>query len=908
MTNGIHRLRPEDALASLRSGVAGLTNAEAARRLREFGPNQLARARERPAIVQLVGQLTHFFALILWAAAALALLAEVRSPGSGMRTLAEAIVAVILINGLFSFWQERRAHHAIAALQRLLPQSVRVRREGVLLDRPSTELVPGDVIELTEGDRVPADCRLIEAFDVQVDNATLTGESLPQARVADADPNAQDGAPTEQRNMVFAGTSLAAGHAVALVVATGMRTEFGRIAHLTQAAPQAPAPIQIEIARLSRVIAALSTLLGAVLFIVGRGIGLPFWDNFVFAIGVIVANVPEGLLPTLTLSLALAAERMAARNTLTRHLPAVQTLGSATVICTDKTGTLTQNRMVAARVFAIDQVVEAADLGMRADFVAAHPGLFEAAALCHTLHRQNRAAGPGWRGDPMEVALVEMARQARPEAPEPARIDLIPFNPDRRRMATLHAAGQDFVLFVKGALEAILPMCATYETAGGAAPLTDAIGRRILDAEAQMAADGLRVLAFAWRRLRAIPARERLEEDLTFAGLVGLHDPPRPEVPAAIATCRAAGIKVVMITGDHPQTALAIARAIGLATTAHPRVVTGRELERLSAEQLRFLLDEPELIVARASADQKLRIVQAFQRAGAVVAVTGDGANDAPALKAADIGVAMGASGTDVAREAADVVLLDDNFASIVAAIGEGRGVFDNIRKFTTYVLTSNVPELVPYLAFVLLRVPLPLTIMQILAVDLGTDMLPALGLGAEPPEPNVMTRPPRSLTGRIIDGPLLTRAYVWLGSMEAAAAMTTWAVVIVRGGWRWDEALAASAPLYRQSTTACLTAIVIAQAANVLACRSETAPASLRGVLDNRLIVAGLVVELALIGVIDYTPAGHLLFGTASPPWIAWLVPLPFAVALLGVDRLVKRYRSHRRESRAANVSMALR
>ncbi len=889
MTDAIHRVSAVEALASLRSSMNGLTSAEAEVRQREFGPNRLIRARHRPAIVQLLAQLTHFFALILWTAAALALLAEYRNPGSGMRALAEAIVAVILINGVFSFWQERRAHKAIAALQRLLPQSVRVRRDGRLLDLPSADLVPGDVIELAEGDHVPADCRLVEAFDVKVDNATLTGESLPQTRVADADSSSSDDDPAQRRNVVFAGTSLAAGQAVGVVVATGMRTEFGRIAHLTQTAPETVAPIQREITRLSRLIAVLSILLGLALFAVGRFVGLPFWDNFVFAIGVIVANVPEGLLPTLTLSMAMAAQRMATRHTLTRHLPAVQTLGSATVICTDKTGTLTQNRMVAQQVFVLNEFVPVSELQSRAEFAATHPRLFEASALCHTVRANDGLEGPPWRGDPMEVALVEMAHAARTAVHERVRVDLVPFSPDRRRMATLHTDGEGFALFVKGALEALLPNCDTYEVGDSVAALTDPLRRTIVGAEATMASEGLRVLAFAFQRLSTVPEREHLEESLTFAGLVGLHDPPRPEVPSAIARCRDAGIKVVMVTGDHPQTGLAVARAVGLASGDHPVVVTGHDLDRLSAEQLRFLLEEPELVFARVSAEQKLRIVQAFQQTGAVVAVTGDGANDAPALKAADIGVAMGISGTDVAREAADVVLLDDNFASIVAAIEEGRGVFDNIRKFTTYVLTSNIPELVPYLAFVLLRIPLPLTIMQVLAVDLGTDMLPGLGLGAERPEPDVMSRPPRTASRRLIDRRLLTRAYLLLGGIEAAAAMTAYAFVLAGGGWHWRAPLATSSLLYRQSTTACLTAIVIAQVANVFACRSETLPASVRDVLKNSLIVTGIVVELVLIAAIDYTPLGNAFFATAAIPWVAWLVPVPFAFALIAFDRLSK-------------------
>jgi calcium-translocating P-type ATPase len=887
MDGGIHRLDASDALASLRSTREGLTDAEARARQVEFGPNRLARVGQRPAILQLAAQLTHFFALVLWAAAALALFAERQNPGSGMGALANAIVAVVLINAVFSFWQERRAHRAIAALQRLLPASVRVRRQGRRQALPSADLVPGDILELGEGDHVPADCRLIEAFDVKIDNATLTGESMPQGRVAEVDRAAPDEAPAHQRNMVLAGTSVVAGQALALVVATGMRTEFGRIAHLTQTAPEAIAPLQHEVARLSRVIAALSILLGLGLFGIGRLIGLPFWDNFVFAVGVIVANVPEGLLPTMTLSMAMAAQRMAARRTLVRHLPAVQTLGSATVICTDKTGTLTQNRMRAQRLFVSNEFCEASEIASRPGFAERNRYLFAAASLCHTVQATDDLGG--LRGDPMEVALIEMARAALLEAPAGPRIDLVPFNAERRRMATVHADSQGIVVFVKGALEAVLPFCTSIEGPLGSAALTPEHRQVILNAEVELANDGLRVLAFAYRRANGVPSRDHLEEALTFAGLIGLHDPPRPEVPSAIAQCRAAGIKVVMVTGDHPQTGLAIARAIGLVRD-RAKVISGYELANLSAAQLRFVLEEPELVFARVSAEQKLRIVQALQQTGAIVAVTGDGVNDAPALKAADIGVAMGVSGTDVAREAADVVLLDDNFASIVAAIEEGRGVFDNIRKFTTYVLTSNVPELVPYLAFVLFRVPLPLTIMQVLAVDLGTDMLPGLGLGADRPEHDVMARPPRTKTDRIIDSRLLARAYLALGTMEAAAAMTAYAFVLAGAGWRWGTALSSSSGLYRQATTACLTAIVIAQVANVFACRSENGAVSWRGFFDNRLILAGVAVELAVIAAIVYTAWGNAIFGTAPIPWTVWCVPVPFALGLIALDSLIKR------------------
>jgi magnesium-transporting ATPase (P-type) len=405
-----------------------------------------------------------------------------------------------------------------------------------------------------------------------------------------------------------------------------------------------------------------------------------------------------------------------------------------------------------------------------------------------------------------------------------------------------------------------------------------------------MADRGLRVLAFAYRILPAAYVLDHAEEDLVITGLVGFADPPRPEVPAAVRRCRDAGVKIVMVTGDHPHTALAIARDIGLVRGAEVQLLTGDHLARLSDTQLQFALDAPEIVCARVTAEQKLRIVAAFQRKQCIVAVTGDGVNDAPALRAADIGIAMGLSGTDVAREAADLVLLDDNFASIVAAVEEGRAVFENIRKFLTYILTSNIPELVPYLAFAFARMPLGLTIIQILAVDLGTDMVPALGLGADPPDAAVMQRPPRSRADRLLTGGLLVRAYVFLGSMEAVAAMAAFVFVLGGAGWQWGDQLAATDLLYRQATTACLTAIVLMQVVNVHLCRSQRASLSSMPLFDNRLITAGIVTELGLILLIDYTALGNRLFGTAPIPLSVWLFIVPFAMGMLGLEEMRKR------------------
>lgn len=879
----IHELDIAQVLTSLHSQADGLSQAEAARRLAEFGPNTLERARHTPLVLRLAREFVHLFALILWVAAALAFFAEWRMPGQGMATLGVAIVGVIVVNGLFAFWQEYRAEHTLAALRRLLPQRVRVLREGSLQEMDATLLVPGDVIRLAAGDAVPADARLIAAEGLRLNVATITGESLP--RGADVAPSRAESL-TDSRNVVLAGTTVLSGSGTAVIFATGMRTVFGTIAHLSQAEPDVPSPLLREIARMSRLVAMLATGLGVTFFLIGRAAGLPFWADLLFAIGIIVANVPEGLLPTVTLSLAMATQRMARRRALVRHLPAVEALGAATVIVTDKTGTLTENRMSVVKVFVSgrEQVAE----GMQ----ALPPPLLEAAAHCHDLQRLEQNGATVLAGDPMEQALAAFASAHGVQARH-ARTDALPFDTERKRASTVHATKEGRILYAKGAPETVLPLCTHAWDGGQLRRLEPDERARLLDATGRLADEGLRVLAFAYRALPPGLSREAWETDLCFVGLVALRDPPRPDVPAAVATCHEAGIRLVMVTGDHPHTALAVARETGLAK--NPRVITGAELARLAPAELQLALDAPEILFARVGADQKTRIVEALRRKGHVVAVTGDGVNDAPALRAADIGVAMGRSGTDVAREAADLVLLDDHFATIVAAIEEGRAVYENLRKFLTYILSSNIPELLPYLAFALFGIPLPLTIVQILAVDLGTDLLPALALGAERPDPGLMRRPPRPRTARLVDGPLLARAYLWLGMWEALAALAAFFLVLTGTGWHYGEMPGFDDPGYRMATTACLSAIVVMQVVNVFLCRSPTRSLLETGIGGNRLLPGALAVEIGLILAIDYTPLGHALFGTAPLPASVWLALLPMALAMLLAEEARKAWARHR-------------
>jgi calcium-translocating P-type ATPase len=882
----IHCLTAEAALAELRTAPEGLAEAEAQRRLSEYGPNRVAAARRRNPVLVLAQEFTQLFPLVMWVAAALAFLLEREAPGEGMARLGGALIVVIVVSGLFSYWQEFRAAKTLAALMRLLPSQVRVMRGGLAREVLAETLVPGDILLLGDGDNVPADCRVLEAYGARVNTSTLTGEATAQPCTAAV---SKEDSLTEARNILFAGTTLVAGQVRAMVFATGMRTAFGAISRLAEESGDAPSPLRLQIAHLSRFIVVLSVALGVSFFATGWLIGIPLWQGFIFAIGIIVAMVPEGLLPTLTLSLVLASQRMARRKVLIRHLPAVEALGSVTVICTDKTGTLTENRMTVSAVFpGVGPEMVASDIRAAAA-EPMHRELFLAAALCNDVAEGERGGVRTLLGDPMEIALIDLARKALPGNIGARRLHEIPFDTERMRLSTIYESANGPVLYCKGAPESVLPICTRVVIDGCVQPLSPDQRSAIERAHADMTNRGLRVLAFAWRDATEYSNDAELERGLVYCGLAGLEDPPRSEVRDAVRRCRDAGIRVIMITGDHPGTALAIARKIGLVTSAHPLVVTGEDLRRHSELQLQIALDAPEILFARVGPDQKHRIVEALKRKGEIVAVTGDGVNDAPALKSAHIGVSMGIAGTDVARAAADIVLLDDNFASIVEGVEQGRVVFDNIRKLLTYPLAHNVPELVPYLAYALLRIPPALTPMQILAIDMGTDSITALGLGIENPEPGVMQRPPRAPDERLLDWRVALRAYLFLGLIESVAVMSIFVFLLSDGGWRFGDSVSYVAPLYLQATTACLIAVVVMQSANVFLCRSPTRSLLATGLGGNALIVWGVVFGIGLALAIVATPLGNAFFGTAPIGVDAWLIAVPFAAALVVLEELRK-------------------
>lgn len=883
----LYSLQPEDVYGRLQTSPDGLSEAEARARLGRYGPNEVKEVRGTPLIVKFLSNFYHFFALLLWGGAFLAFI-------GGLPQLGFAVIAVIIINGIFSFYQEYKAEKATEALKKLLPVLQTVVREGEERRIPARELVPGDVIVLAEGDAISADARLIEAFELRTNNSTLTGEALPVPKTSD--PVFEENlSSTDIPNYVYASTSVATGSGRAVVFATGQRTEFGKIANLTQTVSAGPSPLELELNNVTRIVAITAVSVGILFFALGVLLGLPLVEGFLFAVGVIVALVPEGLLPTMTLALAVGVQRMAQRQALVKRLSSVETLGSTNVIVTDKTGTLTANQMTVRRIWVAGEEFEVTGVGYEPTGavldsnkrVSLHdePTL-KAVLEAATFANNARVLAPGdgrsgWSvlGDPTEGALLVAATKAGynyfAELTEKPRIFELPFDSVRKRMSTIHRVNGKVEAYVKGAPGEVLAVSTRLQTDQGIVELTPELRQRIVAENDHLAREGLRVLAMARRDLPEMDGEysiETVERDLVFLGLMAMQDPPRAEVIHAVEVAKRAGIRVVMVTGDYGLTAESIARKIGIVTSRAVRIVTGAELDKLSDDQLQRVLDEPEVIFARVRPEDKLRIVAAFKERGAVVAVTGDGVNDAPALKRADIGVAMGIAGTDVAKEASEMVLTNDNFASIVAAIEQGRAVYDNIKKFITYIFASNVPELVPFLAFVLVGIPLPLTVLQILAIDLGTDLLPALALGTEAPEPGLMERKPRAQKQPLLDFPVLARAFGFLGVIEVVAAFSGYFFVYLTSGWAPGEPLPASGPVYVLASTMTFAGIVFAQIGNGFATRTERASVFSIGLLSNRLLLYGIAAEVIALVLLTTVPFLQPIFNTTTLRPIDWL------------------------------------
>jgi calcium-translocating P-type ATPase len=905
-TEGAPNVDPTEAadglLRRLKTGNAGLTSREAQRRLIQFGPNELRRRGGRRWPRELARQFTHPLALLLVAAAGLAWIA-------GIVPVALAIVVVILLNAAFAFVQEMQAERAVEALAAFIPAQAKVLRDGRHLVIEARELVAGDVLIIEEGDRISADARLLSG-GIEVDASTLTGESMPVFRAAD---QVDRGVPLLQaREIVFSGTTCTEGEATGVVFATGMHTELGRIAALSERVTVEESPLDSQVRRVAWLIALIAVIF-AILFIpVATALaGLGLSPAIVFAVGLIVGNVPEGLLPVITLALAVGVRELVSQGAVVKRLSAVETLGSTTVICTDKTGTLTANRMHVETVWTADQPSDLPACGGDRPS-ATNARLAAAIAACNNAELDSPA---GAIGDPTEIALLEFARSAGveldPKLREAQRRRHFHFDPVLKRMSTVDESDGRLWVHSKGAPEQLLPSCRTIRTASDERAFGPDQIRAVNDGVEQFAAHGLRVLAVADRELApgasAPELREEAERDLCFLGLVAMLDPPRPEVAAAVARCHEAGIRVVVITGDHPATGAAVARKVGIGDSSSP-IVTGEELERMRDSELDELLrGGEEIVFARASPEAKLRIAEALQAEGHVVAMTGDGVNDAPALRRADIGVAMGRSGTDVAREAATMVLTDDNFATIVTAVQGGRRVYDNIRKFILYIFAHTTPEVTPFLVFALSggRIPLPLTVLQLLAFDVGTETLPALALGRESAEPGLMRRPPRPRSEGVIQPPMLLRAWLFLGLICACLAMAGFFFVLLRAGWHLGAPVGPRHVLhqaYLTATTMTFFGMVAGQIGTAFAARTDRASLRSVGVLSNRLLLWGIAFELVLAAILIYAPPLQDLLSTAalSPAELLFALPFPFIV--WGADEL-RRYLIRTRTARPSGA-----
>jgi sodium/potassium-transporting ATPase subunit alpha len=946
----------------------GLADFERQIRLKYYGPNRLTPPKKTPEIVKFLKELVSFFAILLWIGAALSIIGFLIDPARDFSNLyiGLVLVFVIVVSGAFSYFQNRTSSNVMKKFQNFLPTFAFVLVDGKVNKVETSELVPGDIVLIEAGNKIPADVRIIECDNLKVDNSSLTGESEPQPRSVDCTHEN----PMETKNLAFYGTLATEGSAKGVVIATGDNTVIGRIAGLTASTSAENTPMYKDLNRFIFIISAIAIGLGLLFFGISLGVnrGQNVISNIVFMIGIVVANVPEGLLVTVTAALTLTARRMAKKNVLVKRLECVETLGSTTCICSDKTGTLTQNVMTCSHLWYDNKIYNCPTTTSEKDYDESSE-TFEAlkriAILCN---RANFAPEDMDKplserrviGDATESALVRFwetvtpINEFRETYPE---VFVIKFNSTNKWAVSINRLeGRDqFILLMKGAPERVIERCSTILINGEEKVLSNKWKRRFQRAYDRLGNVGERVLGFAQLVLdkEDFPIDYHFAEtqpdqynfplhNLCFVGLISLIDPPKATVPEAVRLCKSAGIKVIMVTGDHPLTAKAIAKAVGIITSENvdelgeltnsletapkerldakelirgdlkPRanaiVVHGSQLKHFTQEDWDRVLDYEEIVFARTSPQQKLVIVENNQRRGHVVAVTGDGVNDSPALKKADIGIAMGISGSDVSKDAADMILLDDNFASIVKGIEEGRLIFDNLKKSIAYTLTSNIPELAPFLCFALFGLPLPLTTVLILCIDIGTDLVPAIALAYEAPERDLMKRPPRNIkTEALVNANLIAFSYLQIGVMQALAGFFTYFCVLgyygfapsllLDTGFDWGATnmlLLNAGYILRQEAlaraqSAFFVTIVVVQWAGLVVCKTRRLSLIHQGMWHNKVLLLGLVIGTALACIIVYVPPLNIALGTRPFLFIHWLPAIPYAILIYVYDEVRK-------------------
>ncbi len=855
-------LSKQALLMQLTASEEGLSSSEAGARQQQYGRNEITFHRRRSPLWMLIEEYIALFPLLLLASSGLSWFAHVLRPDEGYDLISLALLVVVNINALVSFSQNFKVEKMMVSFLDYIPKQVVLLRDGekVLID--AKEVVPGDIMFVQEGDKISADGVVISCSQLLLDESILSGESEPVEKHG-------AGEQIGIENQASSGATVLKGNAQILVTRTGRSTRIGMISETSQGVRQDLTPMQKELQDFVRKITWLALGIGSVFFLIGFTIDNPFWTNLIFAIGIIVANVPEGLLPTVTLALTQSSVRMGKQNAVIKHILSVETLGSTTVICTDKTGTLTQNKLHVEKLFINFADIDARDKQVFDSNPAAQT-VTEIMALCNDVIVTNDENGRlRFQGDPTEVAMSEFVARHTDYQDLTAGFELIgslPFDSDNQYMwTTYQTQGNTRYMTLKGASGVVLDLCNRVHVDGQVREISDDERQIILAQAHDYAGMGLRVLSVAYREI----SDESEASNLVFVGHIALVDPPRPQVPEAVKACKTAGIRIIVISGDKGETVSYIARQLGIVTA--PKIITGELLDNMDEEELLEVLREGEVVFSRISPDQKLDVVEALKQMDEVVAVTGDGVNDAPALKRADIGISMGGRGTDVAKEASDIILLDDNFATIVKAIEEGRTVYDNIKKFITYILTSNVPEILPFIAYVLLPIPLPITVIQILSIDLITDILPAIGLGNEPPEADTMQRPPRQRDERLVSYHTFIRSYGIIGLAESALSFAVFFLVLYQGGWNWGEVSTADTLLYAQASAAFLATIIFCQIGNVMACRTNRQSAF--GILSrvNPWIFMGIAVEVLFIIAITSLESFYGLFATAAIPLWAW-------------------------------------
>ncbi|XP_075896915.1 sodium/potassium-transporting ATPase subunit alpha-3b isoform X2 [Nelusetta ayraudi] len=963
-----HKMSVEEVCRKFQTDIVqGLTNAKAAEFLLRDGPNALTPPPTTPEWVKFCRQLFGGFSILLWTGAILCFLAYAiqaateDEPAGDNLYLGIVLTAVVIITGCFSYFQEAKSSKIMESFKNMVPQQALVIREGEKVQINAEEVVAGDLIEVKGGDRIPADIRVVSAHGCKVDNSSLTGESEPQSR----SPDCTHDNPLETRNVAFFSTNCVEGTARGLVICTGDRTVMGRIATLTSGLETGKTPIAKEIEHFIHIITGVAVFLGVTFFILAIILGYSWLEAVIFLIGIIVANVPEGLLATVTVCLTLTAKRMAKKNCLVKNLEAVETLGSTSTICSDKTGTLTQNRMTVAHMWFDNQIHEAdtTEDQSGASFDKSSVtwlALARVAGLCNRAQfKAGQDALPILKrdvaGDASESALlkcIELSCGAvRSMRDKNKKVAEIPFNSTNKYQLSVHETEDPndnrYLLVMKGAPERILDRCSTILLQGKEQPMDEEMKEAFQNAYMELGGLGERVLGFCHVLLPEdqYPKGFAFDTDdvnfqtdnLCFVGLMSMIDPPRAAVPDAVGKCRSAGIKVIMVTGDHPITAKAIAKGVGIisegnetvediaarlnipVSQVNPRdakacVIHGTDLKDLSQDQMDDILrNHTEIVFARTSPQQKLIIVEGCQRLGAIVAVTGDGVNDSPALKKADIGVAMGISGSDVSKQAADMILLDDNFASIVTGVEEGRLIFDNLKKSIAYTLTSNIPEITPFLLFIMVNIPLPLGTITILCIDLGTDMVPAISLAYEAAESDIMKRQPRNpFRDKLVNERLISIAYGQIGMIQALGGFFSYFVILAENGFlpsrlvgirlEWDDrSLNDLEDSYGQQWTyeqrkivefTCHTAffvsIVVVQWADVIVCKTRRNSVFQQG-MRNKILIFGLFEETALAAFLSYCPGMDvaLRMYPLKPTW--WFCAFPYSFLIFIYDEIRK-------------------